>query len=480
MSIYSRASLDWQSQRQLERQQFNNIDKKQEKWLSDRIEYWKKITSEHPPITAQKLMQAILINVQHVQLSHQDFCKIYMIRDPKRYGSTMTRFNISTEVVQTYISCICRYINARRRPPERPQTFKPSEPPEPPEPPDIRLAARVPRLGTFSVPGDTRPPKPRPAPPAPRGRSDTQMSGTSTSTKSRSRSPVSGRQRHGYRERPTIEPRLESKDKGPSCVMISMKNFDELVDIDDWRREPAIGRVFRELNIDGENFMELDYLFIPRFDDFADHHYLAGIAPKQKFAFVMDSCDEYDGRNGVWSQLIRDIITYGSKDSVDCDWPIYGQWSMRSATTDGSADSAQQRDAHSCGIFTVTNAFCLAFGYNLLCYDESDLDNLKRQRMAAELMNGGFGGNAKLHYPLLDLPGNNYTLFDPKLQASEYYKERNIVKPNAEGALCSQIKATMLITNCSPTACASYIHYTQGSNRRSDGLGRNRRRLPRI
>lgn len=69
-----------------------------------------------------------------------------------------------------------------------------------------------------------------------------------------------------------------------------------------------------------------------------------------------------------------------------------------------------------CGIFATTNAFCLAFGFDLLCYgqvqpgylrsdtdtDIYDLDDLKKPRMAVEMFNGGFDGD--FEYDMLELP----------------------------------------------------------------------------
>lgn len=50
-----------------------------------------------------------------------------------------------------------------------------------------------------------------------------------------------------------------------------------------------------------------------------------------------------------------------------------------------------QFDAHNCGIFMLTNACCLAFGYSLLCYNQDDMVD-KRWRIASELLRQGFRG----------------------------------------------------------------------------------------
>jgi hypothetical protein len=76
--------------------------------------------------------------------------------------------------------------------------------------------------------------------------------------------------------------------------------------------------------------------------------------------------------------------------------------SERGATDDRSPNCAQQRDNYSCGVFTMTDAFCLAFGFDLLRYREKNLDFGKRPRIAAELNNEGF--SREFGYDMFDLP----------------------------------------------------------------------------
>lgn len=96
------------------------------------------------------------------------------------------------------------------------------------------------------------------------------------------------------------------------------------------------------------------------------------------------------------------------------DWPIYVQWAHRGhEKSDGSPNVPRQGDYWNCGIFTATNAMCLAFGYDLLCYRQRDLENGphndlepprgKRARMAAELFQG-LDFDPPFNYDLLDIP----------------------------------------------------------------------------
>lgn len=376
MAMYSRATLLSSDQRQLERQQFNNVDDSDRAWQIDVEKYWRRCLSEYGERDAIKLMNGICINKFHVKLKHKDVAELFM----KRVGTGplgSLRYNISPEAAQTYIGCICRYINRRRRPP-------------------------VNRNRPVGASVQTR-------------------------KRTRSRSPVTGKPRFGYRGSEAVEPDAD-RQPGPSCVMMPTADFDRLFFMD--RGRPAeILKLFQDLDIDGPNFMDTDYIFMPQGAG-SNHHHLVGIAPKQNFVFIMDSCFRYLNGDSL-TELLREFVRVGTGCELSSQtWPVYGEWSTRiDLTKDGSPDVPVQRDSHNCGLFTVTNAFNLAFGYDLLCYSKDDLDNLKRQRMCAELANGGFGGLKRYNYPVLDLPGSTYTLFDPALQASNYYKARNLPQP---------------------------------------------------
>lgn len=73
------------------------------------------------------------------------------------------------------------------------------------------------------------------------------------------------------------------------------------------------------------------------------------------------------------------------------------RWSARSLTKDKSPNGPQQCDGYNCGAFTITNVFCLAFGYRILCYAQNqgqeDLERWKKPRVIFELRQGGFFGD---------------------------------------------------------------------------------------
>lgn len=96
-------------------------------------------------------------------------------------------------------------------------------------------------------------------------------------------------------------------------------------------------------------------------------------------------------------------FTRNNFETYKDEWRLYGQWSYRSETTDDSPDGPQQSDFYTCGIFATTTAFCLAFGYDLNCWVQADLEAYKKHRMAVELRNGEFSGDYEYEYAFENL-----------------------------------------------------------------------------
>ena len=72
---------------------------------------------------------------------------------------------------------------------------------------------------------------------------------------------------------------------------------------------------------------------------------------------------------------------------------------------DGSPNAPRQGDGYNCAIFALANALNMAFGFDLLCYRQRDLDSLKRTRIFSELKTGAssvFKDN--FAYDMLDIP----------------------------------------------------------------------------
>ncbi|CZR66313.1 uncharacterized protein PAC_16214 [Phialocephala subalpina] len=320
---------------------------------------WDGFCRDYSKQQLRDMLDQLSINTQHVKLNKRDVLYIFSDAaglDPDR-DFYYQRWNLSKPTVRTYAQCICRYVNQRR----------------------IRYVAS-PSQDLES--GNVRLPAER----------------------SRSRSPISGSRRHGYRQRDPIEPVRTSNPNLKSCAVISPEDYNLIISrTNPGARTAEITKILTALNITGDDFWGLDYLFLPFLEHDRKHWILAGIAPKQEFFLPADTKRE---------------------------WPLYGQWSRRSMTDDESPDVPKQTDGYNCGVFALTNLFCLAFGYDLLCYEQADLTPLKRPNIVEELRNGGLGENGRFKYPLLDLPGNHYTLLDPNLKASSYYPHRKLADPS--------------------------------------------------
>ena len=62
---------------------------------------------------------------------------------------------------------------------------------------------------------------------------------------------------------------------------------------------------------------------------------------------------------------------------------------------------------YNCGAYTITNAFCMAFGYDLECFREDQLDRWKKARVAFELLQRGFKGD--YDYDLIEISEEDVT-----------------------------------------------------------------------
>jgi hypothetical protein len=69
---------------------------------------------------------------------------------------------------------------------------------------------------------------------------------------------------------------------------------------------------------------------------------------------------------------------------ADEEWDFFLQSQRRSKKDYGSPDAVQQHGYNS-GIFALTNTFCLAFGFDLMCYGREDIDTLRRPGMLQSL-----------------------------------------------------------------------------------------------
>ena len=209
-----------------------------------------------------------------------------------------------------------------------------------------------------------------------------------------------------------------------SCVVMRDNVVKQMVASGVESRTAAVSRLLNTVKMTSAKFHSHDYLFIPYIADEA-HYILVGFAPQQRFVFLMDSVN---GRYTHPTQTLQDILFHLN---VDGNWNIFGQWSSRLGTTDKSPNCCQQKDMYNCGTFVMTNAFCLAFGFDLLCYKPEDLNYGKRPRIAAEFNNGSFSGD--FAYDMFDLPtGPDDRIGKPQPAAPNPKGPLRVVNPDEE------------------------------------------------
>lgn len=112
----------------------------------------------------------------------------------------------------------------------------------------------------------------------------------------------------------------------------------------------------------------------------------------RKLTFLQDSVY----RNAMLAILLTLVPEDGEREQ----WDIISD-RIKERDKENS-DWVEQRDEYNCGIYACTNAFNLAFGYDMKCYVPRDLDKFKKRRMVAEFRNGGFNG--PYNYDILELP----------------------------------------------------------------------------
>ncbi|KAF8852742.1 hypothetical protein BDZ45DRAFT_749328 [Acephala macrosclerotiorum] len=207
--------------------------------------------------------------------------------------------------------------------------------------------------------------------------------------------------------------RTQKQEKGEtkifSCKMLNLKRYYEIdADVNEGNRD-AINTIKTNLNaikVTPENFMTLDFLFIPFLE--GGHYRLFGFAPKQREVFVVDSSsmdknNQYDGfmydsmnRNDLLAILLYLVPNPADREQWDLNFDFVLKDDKENSQAIG------QRDTYNCGIYVCTNALLLAFGYNLKSFGARDIDQFRKKRMVAEFRNGGFSG--LYNYDLIELP----------------------------------------------------------------------------
>lgn len=122
----------------------------------------------------------------------------------------------------------------------------------------------------------------------------------------------------------------------------------------------------------GEKMLKLEAIFIPVCQNF--HWTLIVVSPMAKTIEYLDSLGgspiSFVKNIRAWLQLEL------GKHYVADEWTV------------PDTACARQHNSFDCGVFTITNAKCIALGLDPTCYDARDMA-VQRRRIAAEIINKG-------------------------------------------------------------------------------------------
>ncbi|KAM7209568.1 hypothetical protein V8F20_000306 [Naviculisporaceae sp. PSN 640] len=144
----------------------------------------------------------------------------------------------------------------------------------------------------------------------------------------------------------------------------------------------SCARLMRLAGIRKENFLDIDTILVPICQ--ANHWTLGVVCPSRRTVSHIDSMRAGGSNPAISNRLMEWAKATLGDAFVEADWK---QITYRAPL---------QTNGYDCGVFTITNAICLALGVDPnAAYTEREL-TLQRQRLAAILLNGGFKGDFTL------------------------------------------------------------------------------------
>lgn len=144
----------------------------------------------------------------------------------------------------------------------------------------------------------------------------------------------------------------------------------------------ACGRLLRRAGVRKANFLDIDTVLIPICAQ--SHWTLAVIRPGKRTVAHIDSMRGGRGDRNVKAKLLELVAFILEDQFVEAEWSAIDY------------EAPLQTNGWDCGVFTITNAMCLAVGLNpKFSYTEGEL-TLQRRRLAAMLLNEGFKGEFSL------------------------------------------------------------------------------------
>ena len=138
----------------------------------------------------------------------------------------------------------------------------------------------------------------------------------------------------------------------------------------------AVSRWAGRKQIAGASMLNCEYVFVPIHVN-GNHWTILIVSPARR---TVEYFDSFGSDGSVYTDAMMDYLRNELKEGfVESEWRV---WS--------SAESAVQRNARDCGVFSVTTAKAVTLGFTpKIAFAQEDM-SVQRMRMAAELLNGGF------------------------------------------------------------------------------------------
>ncbi|KAK4155250.1 hypothetical protein C8A00DRAFT_13701 [Chaetomidium leptoderma] len=167
-------------------------------------------------------------------------------------------------------------------------------------------------------------------------------------------------------------------DQEPKCAAFTSYFWPRLLS----HGPSGCGRLLRRAGVRKANLLNIDTILIPICAQ--SHWTLAVIRPGKRTVTHIDSMRGGCGHGSVKTKLL-DLVRFILEDQfVEADWRAVDY------------EAPRQTNGWDCGVFTITNAMCMALGLNpKFSYTEREL-TLQRRRLAAMLLNDGFKGEFSL------------------------------------------------------------------------------------
>ena len=138
----------------------------------------------------------------------------------------------------------------------------------------------------------------------------------------------------------------------------------------------SVARWMKRKRAAGKSLLEVDTLLIPV--NSSSHWTLIVVSPKTR---ALEYLDSFGGPNDEFIHNTKAWLAVELGDAWrEDDWSVL------------PTQSACQYNGWDCGVFAITNAECVAGGISTTSYDASHMA-AQRRRIAAVLLNRGFGGD---------------------------------------------------------------------------------------